>query len=94
MAECERCGRWFRPRRAGHVYCSASCRRTAPPPGVTAADPDAVERLFDESRDPDAVVRDDDWFHGGPEEWRHLFACDTVATRRRWFLALRREGRA
>jgi hypothetical protein len=53
---------------------------------------EAVERLFDEDRDPGERVRKDDW-HPSPEvEWRELDLVDTVEQRRRWCLALMDEG--
>jgi hypothetical protein len=48
--------------------------------------------LFDESRDPDELVRPDDWHplrdleHG--EVWMALDACRTVRHRRGWYLSL------
>jgi hypothetical protein len=57
-------------------------------------DREAVARLFDESRDPDERVRDDDWYLEGTDDWwRVLDSRDTVARRRRWYLALRADGR-
>jgi hypothetical protein len=48
-----------------------------------------VARLFDQSRDPNERVRDDDW-HPTPEtpeglKWLEL---ETVGVRRRWYLHL------
>jgi hypothetical protein len=58
-----------------------------PPP----ADPEQVRRLFDEDRDPDARVRDDDWHANRGDEngevWVELDAADTVARRRDWYRA-------
>ena len=55
------------------------------------------ERLWDEDRDPAERVTERDW-HPDPEgSFAELDASDTVATRRRWWLALaaqpRRTGR-
>lgn len=55
------------------------------------ADPAAIERLFDEGRNPSELVRDDDW-HPGPPEFRDLDASDRLETRRRWYANLRAKG--
>ena len=89
---CLRCDREFKPRRVGHVYCSRECRYGPTNPHRKPADPAAIERLFDESRDPSELVRDDDW-HPGPPEFQELDACHTLETRRRWYANLRAEGR-
>ena len=100
MASCLHCRRPFEPRRAGHVFCTSFCRHRYrggphgdPTPAVDYEQLDEqIARLFDESRDPDERVRLDDW-HPHPEGWADLDACDTVAKRRRWYLALLEEGR-
>jgi hypothetical protein len=58
-----------------------------PPP-----DQDAVTRLFDEARAPEEIVRADDW-HPTGGGFAELDLCDTIAARRRWYLALAESGR-
>lgn len=108
VADCLHCGTEFVPRKQGHVFCSVECRHKGerapwdPPP----SSPEVVARLFDPSRDPDAIVEADDW---APATWTpeivELYRCgpsptwpdrhgDTVAMRRRCYLALRAMGRA
>ncbi len=53
--------------------------------------PPEVERLFDETRDPDELVRSDDW-HATGGVMQGLDCYDTVEERRRHYLALRDEG--
>jgi len=53
---------------------------------------DQIARLFDEDRDPDERVRDDDW-HGNRDDengqaWMELDATDTVGQRREWYRTL------
>jgi hypothetical protein len=89
-AECLSCGKVFRPRRRGHIFCSKFCRHRGekPPEERIALDSEQVRRLFDPDRDPEARVRDDDW-HPAPDSPMHdLDAVHTVADRRRWYLAL------
>jgi hypothetical protein len=54
-------------------------------------DHDQIRRLFDEDRDPDARVRDDDWHANRDDEngatWVELDAADTVGRRRDWYRA-------
>jgi hypothetical protein len=40
-------------------------------------------------------VEPDDWFFPAcaPDEWRELYACETVERRRKWFENLRALGR-
>lgn len=67
MARCARCKRRFKPRRKGHVYCSRRCRY----PGeeqVEVADEAVLECLFDPDRDPDELVREDDWYPAPPSD--------------------------
>jgi len=100
--KCARCGREFERRRKGHIYCSRECRYAGEraEQAIEIADPAAVDRLFDPARDPSERVRDDDWYSHDPDDtddemWeylRDLDRNDTVAQRRRWYLALRREG--
>jgi len=55
-----------------HVFRSNFCRRRAERwDGPTPDDREQVVRLFDESRDPNERIRDDDW-HPTPErlKWR------------------------
>jgi hypothetical protein len=88
--ECLHCGAGFTPRKAGHVFCSITCRHRGArrPEDRAPVDHEAVERLFDPARDPDERVRVDDW-HPGPPQWIALEACDTVRDRRRWYENLR-----
>jgi hypothetical protein len=91
-AECLHCGGEFWPRRRGHVFCSSRCRhrgerreRRGP------IEREQVARLFDPFRDPEERVRDDDW-HPTPDSVFHdLDWCQTVETRRRWYLNLIRD---
>jgi hypothetical protein len=97
-ANCLHCGKSFRPRRGGHVFCSPWCRHHGerkpydPPP----VDQDQVERLFDPRRDPNEQVRIDDWFSpaDAPDEFKALYLEDTVGQRRRWFDNLKLTDRA
>ena len=93
MAECLHCGVEFTPRKAGHVFHSIECRHRGerPPDQRVPIDVGAIERLFDERRDPDERVRPDDWFPG-PDEFAEVDSVDTVAARRRWHRALRQQG--
>ena len=94
VAFCAQCERPFRPTRKGHLYCSTACRHLGPrQPFQAPADLEAVARLFDESRDPGAHVRPDDWFPAGDPGAVELYLCDRVADRRRWYLELARSGR-
>jgi hypothetical protein len=94
MADTLNCGRGFQPRRIGHVYCSVACRHRGErrPDQGNPVDTAAVERLFDETRDPSERVRPDDW-NPGPPEFAELELCHTVATRRRWYLTLLEMGK-
>jgi hypothetical protein len=57
-------------------------------------DHEQIARLFDPSRDPGERVRDDDWFTPADRpDLRELYAEETVAARRRWYLALVADGR-
>jgi len=53
---------------------------------------DQIDRLFDESRDPEERVRPDDWHPNAhiPEGAKciELDAYDTLASRRRWYVNL------
>jgi hypothetical protein len=92
-ATCAWCGQKFVQRRAGHVFCSSQCRHASgrvPHREWSVPDDEVIERLFDPKRDPNERVRADDW-HPTPE-MRELYAYDTLATRRRWYRALQREG--
>src|SRR5215212_3449924 len=91
-ANCARCGRDFTRRRSDHRFCSPICRKLGEraPWEPPAADPEAVDRLFDESRDPDAICLADDWYPGGqmPESEQRIYLIvggDSVASRRRLF---------
>jgi hypothetical protein len=95
MADCARCGISFIQRRSDHRFCSPECRKLGErkPGDRVPADPVLVARLFDASRDPEALCREDEWHPGGPG-WAEVDACvDTVAGRRAWFLELQRQGR-
>jgi hypothetical protein len=96
LVSCLSCGTSFAPRKAGHVFCSTGCRHRGEREAHerVAVDHEAVATLFDESRDPDERCRGDDWYlDGHPDHWRRLDSYDTVAGRRRWYLALRADGR-
>ena len=100
--ECLHCGIAFEPTRAGHLYCTPWCRHQGPrsPEDRRPVDHDQIARLFDESRDPDEPVRDDDWHANRDDEngatWMALDATHTVARRREWYWNLidRRGGAA
>jgi hypothetical protein len=101
MARCARCDREFTRRRSDHRFCGPVCRKLGEPApwDPPAADPDTVDRLFDEQRDPDELCTPDDWY---PIPWTdrltEIYLCqpsacgrftgDTVARRRRHFNAL------
>jgi hypothetical protein len=93
IAACARCGKPFIRHRKGHLYCSRRCRRRGVLRRPATVDHEAITRLFHPDRDPAERVREDDWF---PEHLdsgvRDLYACDTVAARRRWFEALDDSG--
>src|SRR5581483_7922206 len=97
VAQCLHCGGEFKPRKAGHVFCSVGCRHLGergpndPPP----VDPALIDRLFDPGRDPGERVTLEDWFSpmDTPENVKALYLCDTVAQRRQWYLRLRGMGR-
>ena len=94
MPECLSCGRGFEPRRIGHVYCSVDCRhRGERRPDREPVDQQAVERLFDVSRDPESRVLPDEWHPLPGSPWVELDACDTVRQRRRWYRELVKLGR-
>ena len=93
-AECLHCGIAFEPTRAGHLYCTPWCRHHGPrsPQDRRPVNHDQIARLFDEDRDPDERVRDDDW-HGNRDDengqaWMELDATDTVGQRREWYRTL------
>lgn len=94
MALCLRCGRPFEPRRRGHVFCSNLCRHRHQ--GETGKRPvldhEQIARLFDEGREPEERVRDDDWHPTPGSGFEELDAHQTVGQRRRWYLALVEEG--
>ena len=94
LAGCLHCGKTFRPRRRGHVFCSSFCRHRGERPAKErlAIDVDQVERLFDPSREPDERVREDDWHPSPGTGWQELDWCHTVGQRRNWYLTLRKEG--
>jgi hypothetical protein len=92
-ARCARCDRPFVQRRSDHRFCGPVCRKLgerAPWEGP-AADPEAVDRLFDESRDPNAICRPDDWYPHPMTEFEQAIYLvpggDTVASRRRLFFS-------
>ena len=94
---CLHCEKPFTPRRGGHVFCSVRCRHLGVrgPNDPRPVDQQAVERLFDPSRDPQEQVRADEWF--APEDAaaavRALYAADTLEQRRRWYERLHDMGR-
>jgi hypothetical protein len=94
-AECLHCGREFTPRKYGHIFCSTFCRHRGErqPHERTTLDLEAIERLFDESRDLGERVRADDWHPLPGSGWVELDACDTVESRRRWYGNLLVQGR-
>jgi hypothetical protein len=51
-----------------------------------------IERLFDETRDPNETVREDDWHPSPDPDVRELDAWDTLAARRRWYRNLVEDG--
>jgi hypothetical protein len=57
-----------------------------------ATDDEQVRRLFDESRDPNERVRDDDWHPSQGTPWQELDWCHTIGQRRTWYLNLKKEG--
>jgi hypothetical protein len=73
------------------VFCRNLCRYRyrGESSKLQLADPEQIARLFDESRDPNERVREDDWFP--TLGWADLFLADTVEQRRRWYLALLEE---
>jgi hypothetical protein len=94
FANCLRCGVAFEPTRVGHLYCTPACRHQGPrsPYSREPVDHEQIARLFDEDRDPDELVRPDDWhpcrnLENG-EEWVALDLCRTVHHRRGWYLSL------
>jgi hypothetical protein len=93
--ECLHCGTEFTPRKAGHVFHTIECRHRVErrPDERKPIDVDAIERLFDESRDAGERVRDDDWFPESGAAAKHLYTFDTVGGRRRWYLNLKAMGR-
>jgi hypothetical protein len=77
----------------GHAFCKPECRhRGVRKPDAPQTDWAAVERLFDEDRDPGERVRDDDWHPSPDPVWHELDRVDTVEQRRRWCLTLLDEG--
>ena len=55
-------------------------------------DDEQIQRLFDESRDPSEQVREDDWHPAPGTPWQELDWCQTVGTRRTWYLNLKEHG--
>jgi hypothetical protein len=94
IEECLSCGIEFTPRKAGHVFCSRECRHRGerPPDKRAPIDHGAIERLFDEARDPSERCRDDDWYPESCAEFKQLDAVQTGASRRRWYTNLLLEG--
>ena len=91
--ECLHCGNWFQPAKRGHTYCTPLCRHRGSREAHERRpiDDAQVARLFDESRDPEARARPDDW-HPGPPEFAALDTFDTLGKRRRWYRGLRDLG--
>lgn len=88
------CRRLFEPRRGGHVFCSSSCRHRyrGELRGGMAIDRAQIERLFGDDRDPEDLVRQDDWHPSPASGFVRLDTWDTVGTRRHWYRALVEEG--
>jgi hypothetical protein len=96
-ANCLHCGKEFVPSRAGHLYHSRECRYAArDDPDRRPVDHKLIERLLDKSRDPEGLVRDDDWHPAvgleNGEKFRELDMWQTLGDRRRWYQTLREEG--
>jgi hypothetical protein len=76
------------------VSCSIAYRHRSErkPQDRIPADEAAIARLFDPTRDPSEQVRADEWLPASCSEpgVRELFACETVAATRRWFVQLER----
>lgn len=51
-----------------------------------------LSRLFDPERDPDELVREDDWHPSDDPAWREFDLGDSVRKRRRWYHRLVDEG--
>ena len=94
-AECLHCGVTFVPRRAGHVFHSQACRHAGErrPDEREATDHEQVARLFDESRDPDELVKPTDWHPSSDPRWHELDAGDRLRRRRHWYSELSLLGR-
>ena len=93
--QCLHCGVEFVPRKFGHVFHSIECRHRGARPAHERKpiDLEAIERLFDEARDPGERVRPADW-HPHPESpLFELDLVDTVESRRHWYLKLKEIGR-
>ena len=85
--ECLHCGRCFRPKRRGHVFCR---HQGELPPKKRIFAGEAVERLFDPSRDPKELVTREDWHPSraladDDAAWIELDLSSTVESRRRWY---------
>ena len=97
---CRCCGKLFTPSQDGHAFCRHKCRWTGAKPPEEWEEWDAVERLWDELRDPDERVRPDDWLFKSPSwltsensvAWRHLHDHETVGLRRRQYRRLEAAG--
>ena len=91
-ANCLRCHREFVPRRAGHVFCSRECRWRGPRRAGDPAPPaeEVIARLFDIRPDNERVAADD-WFPMG-DDWKDVYAHETLGQRRRWFRNLVEAG--
>ena len=87
LEECRHCGKEFEPRKFGHIFCSVFCRHRGEraPHERAPIDHESIERLFDPSRAPDELCRDDDWFPEACAPMKHLYGRDTVGSRRRWY---------
>ena len=84
---------WPRANRGAIAKVTAlrTLERLNRPSDEAMADPQ-IKRLFDETRDPAETAREDDWHASSDPEVRELDACDTLATRRRWYLNLVEDG--
>jgi hypothetical protein len=94
LARCANCGGAFVKRRSDHRFCQPLCRHAGerkpydrPPP-----DPAQIARLFDD-RPGSEMCREDEWHPTPDDGFAALDACcDSLETRRRWFLELRDRG--
>ncbi len=80
------------------MFCSRFCRHrhrgigNDGRRGRPVVDPEQIDRLFDNARDPQERVRPEDWHPSPDSGFLELDAYDTVGARRHWYLALIKEG--